>query len=183
MPPQAAAVCICGGAPVDGIESVEKAPEAWPSLPHTRQAVTRELLVQESYVKDLSEVVKSGQAVHVRVMSVDNGRISLTMKAQQSEGASSDPGARNGAEAGGDERPRLGKVATRGGAPRSRSSERCRPRRCGLGSLCLQSPAEATHRGASMSSFGEVCSGAEFHQSVLQMASSRSGNSRSRGAV
>ena len=60
-------------------------------------------------MKDVSQAVKSGQAVKVRVMSKEGSRISLTMKSGRTEDATS---AAVGADG---ERPRLGKVATRGG--------------------------------------------------------------------
>ncbi len=65
--------------------------------------------VQDEFVKDVSQVAKTGQAVKVRVMSVEGNRISLTMKSGRSEDAAT---ASVGADG---ERPRLGKVATRAG--------------------------------------------------------------------
>lgn len=78
--------------------------------------------MQDAYTDNVSDAVKPGEKVNVRVMSVTDGKVALSMKSKQSADAATggraggsqgvDP---EGASAGGRAR-RQGKVATSAGA-------------------------------------------------------------------
>ena len=56
---------------------------AFVKLPNNQRGLIHISQISEDYVKDISEHVKLGEEVEARVVSVNNGRIDLTLKQEK----------------------------------------------------------------------------------------------------